>query len=559
MPRSNMLSRLLHALRVAQYAEQHKLSTIDAQERLAELAYRKTLFHRDRRDFLKTMAGAAVITAGALAFPQLALAKRPPRIAIVGAGFAGLACAYHLRKHGYPAVLFEANAKRIGGRVASSGAIPGKVVERGGEWIDSGHTTVRRLAKEFGIELEDRMTLKGDSFFYHAGALRQESELIDEFRQFLQRIKPDADALDEPTAWKHTDAERELDLTDLATYLDRHANDLPLARSMLNVAYTIEFGLETPQLSALALLSMVEFESSENFKPFGASDERFHVVQGNDQIAKQLAERASASLQSGAELERLRRNASGKFELYFKGAATPEIADAVVMTIPFSVLRNVVLEDNLDLSKQKRRAIAELRYGNNAKTMIAFEGRPWATEFRNNGETYADLPNVQNVWETNWTGRGRYGVLTDFAGGDRGRRLQLGSEAQPLNCQECHVGPGIPREYPAPVQSQTDEFLKDLDKVMPGIKAKAVKKDGHYLVVRGHWLPQRTSLGSYTANHPGYFTTIAGLEAQAAGLLKFAGEHTSSFYEAQGFMEGACASGISAAKELLNDIRHGRL
>src|SRR3569833_810531 len=42
MPRSNMLSRLLHALRVAQYAEQHKLSTIDAQERLAEQAYRKT-------------------------------------------------------------------------------------------------------------------------------------------------------------------------------------------------------------------------------------------------------------------------------------------------------------------------------------------------------------------------------------------------------------------------------------------------------------------------------------------------------------------------------------
>lgn len=229
---------------------------------------------------------------------------------------------------------------------------------------------------------------------------------------------------------------------------------------------------------ALNLLSMVKFEPSDTFKPFGASDERFRVVQGNDQIAKKLAERANASLQTGAELERLRRNASGKFELYFKNAATPEIADAVVMTIPFSVLRNVVLEDNLDLSKQKRRAIAELRYGNNAKTMIAFEGRPWATEFRNNGETYADLPNVQNVWETNWTARGRYGVLTDFAGGDRGRRLQLGADGQPMNCEECHTSPGIPKEYPAPVQSQADEFLNDFDKIMPGTKAKAAKKDG---------------------------------------------------------------------------------
>lgn len=559
MSRSPILSRLLSALRVAQYAEKNKLDTAAAQERLAELAYREALFRSGRRDFLKAMAGAAVITAGALAFPQLAWAKRQPRIAVVGAGFAGLSCAYHLRKHGYRTVIYEANAKRIGGRVASSAAIPGKIVERGGEWIDSGHTTVRRLAKEFGLELEDRLTLKGDTFFYHDGALRKESELVDEFRQFLQRVQPDADSLDEPTAFEHTDAERILDLTDLATYLDRHASDLPPARSMLNVAYTIEFGVETPQLSALTLLSMVEFEPSKNFKPFGASDERFHVVQGNDQIAKKLAERANADMQTGAELERLRRNASGKFELYFKHAATPEIADAVVLTVPFSVLRNVVLEDNLDLSEQKRRAIAELRYGNNAKTMIAFEGRPWGTQFRNNGETYADLPNVQNVWETNWTARGRYGVLTDFAGGDRGKRLQLGSDVQPLNCQDCHVSPGVPREYPAPVQSQAGEFLNDFDKVMPGIKAKAATSDGRYLVVRGHWLPQRTALGSYTANHPGYFTTIAGLEAQSAGLLKFAGEHTSSFYEAQGFMEGACASGIAAAKELLNDLRHGRL
>lgn len=221
--------------------------------------------------------------------------------------------------------------------------------------------------------------------------------MVDEFREFLRRVKPDADGLDRPTAFKHTEQERALDLTDLATYLDRHAHDLPLLRAMLNVAYTIEFGLETPQLSALTLLSMVEFEPAKQFQPFGASDERFHVVQGNDQIAKQLAARANAQLQAGAELERLRRNASGKFELFFKNATSPEVADAVVMTIPFSVLRNVVLEDNLKLSEQKRRAIAELKYGNNAKTMIGFDGRPWSSRFGNNGEVYADLPNVQNV------------------------------------------------------------------------------------------------------------------------------------------------------------------
>lgn len=55
------------------------------------------------------------------------------------------------------------------------------------------------------------------------------------------------------------------------------------------------------------------------------------------------------------------------------------------------------------------------------------------------------------------------------------------------------------------------------------------------------------------------FTTVAGLQGTSAGLLKFAGEHTDSFYEWQGFMEGAARSGVAAANELLGDIQAGRL
>ena len=43
------------------------------------------------------------------------------------------------------------------------------------------------------------------------------------------------------------------------------------------------------------------------------------------------------------------------------------------------------------------------------------------------------------------------------------------------------------------------------------------------------------------------------------GALKFAGEHTNSFYEWQGFMEGACLSGIAAANAVLDDIQAGRI
>ena len=48
-------------------------------------------------------------------------------------------------------------------------------------------------------------------------------------------------------------------------------------------------------------------------------------------------------------------------------------------------------------------------------------------------------------------------------------------------------------------------------------------------------------------------------EAKPVDNLYFAGEHTSSFYEFQGFMEGAALSGIRAAREILRDIKVGAL
>lgn len=55
----------------------------------------------------------------------------------------------------------------------------------------------------------------------------------------------------------------------------------------------------------------------------------------------------------------------------------------------------------------------------------------------------------------------------------------------------------------------------------------------------------------YTCYLPGQFTTIAGLEGRPARNVYFAGEHANSFYEAQGFMEGAALSGIDVSAAIL--------
>jgi monoamine oxidase len=58
-------------------------------------------------------------------------------------------------------------------------------------------------------------------------------------------------------------------------------------------------------------------------------------------------------------------------------------------------------------------------------------------------------------------------------------------------------------------------------------------------------------MASYTCYRPGQFTSIAGNEGKPVGNLYFAGEHCDSFYDQQGFMEGALNSGVATAAAIL--------
>ena len=95
-----------------------------------------------RRRFLKG-AGATVVGAtllGRLAEPGSAQGAPPPgtRIVVVGAGLAGLTCAYRLQQAGYAAQVFEASG-RIGGRCYTGRGdfADGQIYEHGGELIDN--------------------------------------------------------------------------------------------------------------------------------------------------------------------------------------------------------------------------------------------------------------------------------------------------------------------------------------------------------------------------------------------------------------------------------------
>lgn len=576
MGRGRWLDEIARIARMARFADRNGL---DSRTASADFRAEAEALRLSRRALLRN-AGVAAAGLGLASLGRRARAASSPgtRVSIIGGGLAGLACADTLAKSGIAADIYEAQS-RLGGRVLSDGdTFAPQVAEVGGELIDNLHKTMLGYARELGLTIEDLSKAPGEPTFCFVGEDGQarhysEAEVVDEYRVLVERMRPDMQTLSgAPTFYANNGAgDVLLDHTPLAEYLASRAHDLPLIRKVLDAAYVAEYGLETAEQSTLNMLFFLHLDRASHFREFGVfSDERYHIVEGNDAIVKGLAKRIPGKVQTGARLTGLSRDSAG-YHLSFADSRHNHVADAVVCTIPFSVLRDIALDDAaLGVSNDKRRAIDELGYGTNAKTMIGFDFRTWRASGYD-GLVYSDLPNVQNVWETNYSVGAPYGILTDYSGGLRGRDLQYAPppETEPppppsFNCGGCHVGSPQLRQLNATgrawVDGQAEAFLADLEKIWPGVQDSATRDIDHKLVVRrGHWLPQSTSRGSYTCYKPGQFTSIAGLESEPCGGLKFAGEHTDSFYEWQGFMEGACNSGIRAAGEILEDIKRGRL
>jgi monoamine oxidase len=229
----------------------------------------------------------------------------------------------------------------------------------------------------------------------------------------------------------------------------------------------------------------------------------------------------------------VRKLSDGRIELTFQQGRTTITAkhDAVVLALPYHLLRDVELDASLGLPAWKTHSIQNFVCGNNAKLMVGFNGQPWA-ERGGSGAAYSDLPYLQTAWETNPEGaNATRAVLTDYSGAALARSLS-----------------------PSRVQADCERFLTDYEKVVPGTKARARRDANGYVCHLEHWPSNPLSKGAYTANAPGYFTTIEGLPAKPIANLYFGSEATDSFYNWQGFMEGGALAGLRAAADVLGDF-----
>src|SRR5258706_15567786 len=104
----------------------------------------------NRRSFLAAAAAAAVAPATLL---RAAEGKR--RVVVVGAGLAGLSCAYELRKLGFEVVVLEGQGRAGGrGQTLREGVGPGLSAEAGARRFSDTHLMSLAYGTEFGLTLE---------------------------------------------------------------------------------------------------------------------------------------------------------------------------------------------------------------------------------------------------------------------------------------------------------------------------------------------------------------------------------------------------------------------
>ncbi len=463
-----------------------------------------------RRDFMQqSLAAAGTLLLSASSARSAARRVAAPRVIIVGAGFAGLACAAELQAVGYDTTILEAR-DRVGGRVHTlTDFVPQKTVEAGGEFIGTNHPAWLAYAKRFHLQLaEVPETHDINSPVIIDGKPLGKLTVVAVFQQIEEvhrRLIELAAPVDEDRPWETAGA-RELDERSVGDWFDRQELK-PLVRRILETESISYSGVPTTQESLLGLLTVVKGGGLEKF---WTESEAFHCVGGNQQLAQRLvAEIGRERVRLQMPVEKI-VHADSKVVVTARDGSTYE-GDDVVLATPPSCWSNIQFEPTLP-------AVLRPQMGRNVKFLLALRDAFWKKN---------DLPATSMsdgligfTWDaTAGQPGGPAQGMVAFAGGEEAEKLHQMMSDERSRALEREIG----SRYPAFSESFVQAQFVD-------------------------WLAQKWTGGSYSTAAPGQVTTQGPILDRGLGRLHFAGEHTCLKFV--GYMEGALQSGARVASRV---------
>ena len=278
------------------------------------------------------------------------------RIIVIGAGLAGLSCAYELDQAGFNVMLIEARS-RPGGRVNTyrDPFSDNLYSEMGAEYVDSSDTYIQEYCKKFNLKIlpakqYDGVYVKGQTSSIEGlrsgrdllpfkGTL--EGKLFGQEVQYIQKwidlVKlkginsPEVQALDRISVediLKEGGAPK--DIIDLYTYAN--ATEETAVPSKMSALYMILSNTRTSN--------------------FSENTVEGRILGGNDQLPKTLAQKLGTKIMYNRPLLRLDYNSNGIIATVKEKQRLVQIpAKKCVLAIPASILKNI--EINPGFSEEK--------------------------------------------------------------------------------------------------------------------------------------------------------------------------------------------------------------
>lgn len=499
-----------------------------ARSLLARLAYRFDPAVRARvdsyarRDVLRLIAvGAAGLTlsgtlglrsaSGAWLLPRVR--RDAPSVVIVGAGFAGLACAYEMRAAGCPVNVIDARG-RVGGRVVTLGdLVPGAVVEGGGEFIGANHPRWIAYAQRFNLTLTP--VSEGDEALHAPVMLGGKTLTFDEVEHLYGEMAAAMGALTEPAAaidadapWTSPDA-ASLDGMSLEDWLGE-LNIAERTAQAVRAQMAADNGVDLARCSLLGLLACIK---GHGLARYWTDTETHRCQGGNHRLAAALADAVGHEhITLSRAVKRIEVKDDGAAVVLRDGARVT--ADEVVLAVPPSVWGNIEIDPPLPEALTPQ-------MGSALKHFTHVKKRHWVDDkLAPDAMSDGDLT---FIWDGTDGQPAQQACQNGFAGGPGARRLSAMSASD--RAAACD---------------------RQLDALYPGASANRLSSR---LMV---WPKDPLTLGGYSFPAPGQVTAhgpvMAAPLGPGVGRLHLAGEHTC--YAFVGYMEGALASGGKVAQRI---------
>ncbi|MBO9623863.1 MAG: FAD-dependent oxidoreductase [Sphingomonas sp.] len=507
------------------------------------------------------------------------------RVAVVGAGLAGLMAALRLRERGVAVTVYEARAK-VGGRVSTRKKFAaGRIIEEGAELIGSFHTAWLELALRYRLSVISRM----DSEHYDRQGLRlklavngrelanaEYFDLSDKLDAVLTKIADFADGLvfDPSTPWMYStlagydgeDVENALQQRFGVRKTERRPDGTQQITGLWRMLEHLLVNDEVAQLkdmNFLGLLCKVKAGQGKRLgRPLGKNpeDDRqrkmgywdeleiFRCAEGCGTLAEKMAADLKAGVKgklktrinllspvtqihltdSGVVLGISKASPNGEIE---KEAPYPALYDYVVFTAPPTVWNRVSVTTGGKIEKGK--ALGGKAFDLKAKIGVMRDG-PAIKHFTITGERFwlSEVPpaapdggtaELGQIWEE-----------TDnqmSTGADQDAVLAV--FAGPLIASPMKPG-GMAFRAPS-----KDECTAALRKLYPKAYPKSPK------ILFANWPETPFIRTGYASPAKGQVMTVGAMLARPWGRMIFAGEHTHMAFF--GYMEGALRSGERAA------------